>query len=58
MPKNPTNLEVYRKALSILDDFQGFDADWIEQPERLPAVVATIIFQLLQNKEDKENESI
>ena len=57
LKQNPTNLEVYREALSILDDFQGFDSDWIEQPERLPAVIATIVFQLLQNKEGKENEN-
>jgi hypothetical protein len=53
LKQNLTNLEVYREALSILEDFQGFDSLW-DYPDRQPAVIATIVFQLLQNKEGKE----
>ena len=56
--RTPTNLEICREALYILDDFKGFDSCWHEKPERLPAVIATIVFQLLQNEEDIKNESI
>lgn len=56
--RKPTNLEIYREALFILDDFKSFDTCWYEESERLPAVIATIVFQLLQNKEDIKNETI
>lgn len=51
--QNASNNEVYNEALHIINDFNGFDEDWQCYPERLPAVIATVVYQLLQKKEDR-----
>lgn len=56
--RGATNLEVYREALDILDDFNGFDAYWYQDETRFCAVTATILYQLLQMKEENKDESI
>lgn len=52
-----TNIEVYRKAIEVFEDIKGFDqADW---GRRLPAVIATILYQLLDEKErSEEHETV
>lgn len=49
-----TNLEVYKKAIKIFEDLQNNDCGWLGNS---PAVIATIIYQLIDEKENK-NESI
>lgn len=43
-----TNIEIYREAVSILDDIKNNDSTW---EDRAPAVTATILYQLLDDKE-------
>lgn len=52
-----TNLEVFREAKRILDDFEGIDTYWYEDKKNFCAVTAVIVYQLLKKGEDK-NESI
>ena len=55
--KGATNLEVYREAMDILNDFEGIDTYWYQDERKFCAVTATIIYQLLK-KEEVKDESI
>ena len=55
--RGATNLEVYREALDVLEDFKNIDTYWEQDETKFCAVTATILYQLLQMKEDK-NEAI
>lgn len=52
-----TNLEIYRDAIDIFEDIKSFDS--CEWEERMPAVTATILYQLIDNKERRnKNETV
>lgn len=56
--RGATNLEVYREAVDILNDIRNIDTYWDQDERNFCAVTATILYQLLQMKEDEENEEI
>jgi hypothetical protein len=50
-----TNLEIYEDAINILEDIQNNDVGW-QIKERGPAIAATILYQLLDAKQRRENK--
>lgn len=50
--KGASNLEVYREARNILDDFYGIDTYWYQDDRNYCAVTATILYQLLNRSTD------
>lgn len=56
MPKEPTVIDVHAKALDFLYEVEGIDP--FAREEHLPATAATILYMLLKNEEEENNETV
>lgn len=56
MPEKPTVIDVHTKALDFLYEVEGIDP-WANDIHK-PATVATILYMLLKNEEEENNETV
>lgn len=56
MSKTITTLDIHMKALDYLDEIKELDAEATDG--NIAATTATILYMLMSDKEENENESI